>query len=257
MSDHCRCYSREHSSCHICSPERKKMLSNEKRIIEKKKKEERMFNVKIMLKSMDLLSESKTRLSLARSDKMSVLGNDIVMGDAVGGNSHLFKVSLDTKVSHLLVDIQTKYPERLKNHKLVLRVKKRRYGIEPLKSSHSKWKLDKYYDSCHKCRSKFSMIKRKHHCRSCGLIFCNDCCSNNHRYFNGENGITCGYCLKLLDNYPILCESKDMKFYNIKEGDEIFVLSDIRASMKKKSKKKNKSIKIKKTRKSKKNKYKR
>tara|TARA_B100001287_G_C22667284_1_gene523443 strand:+ start:950 stop:1624 length:675 start_codon:yes stop_codon:yes gene_type:complete len=220
MSEHCRCYSREHSSCPICSPERNRILSNERRVKEAKKREERMFNVKIMLKNI------------------------------VGEDSHLFKVSPETKVSDLLIDIKTKYPERFKNHKLVLRVKKRRYSNYPLKSSDSKWKLDKYYDSCHKCHINFSMTKRKHHCRSCGLIFCNDCCSHNHKYLNGENGRTCNDCLDLLVNYPMLCEHKDMKFYNLRDGDEIYVLSDIRASMKKKkSKKKRKSKKKKKSKK--------
>ena len=220
MSEHCRCYSREHSTCPICSPGRNIMLSNERRVKEAKKKEERMFNIKIMLKSI------------------------------VGEDSHLFKVSPETKVSDLLVDIKTTYPESFKNHKLVLRVKKRRYGNYPLKSSDSKWQLVKHYDSCNKCHSKLSRPNQKYHCRSCGLIFCNDCCSHNHKYLNGEYGRTCNDCLDLLVIYPMLCEHKDMKFYNLIDGDEIYVLSDIRASMKKKkSKKKKKSMKKKKSKK--------
>ena len=245
MSKTCRCYSREHSSCAICSSERNKMLSNEKRILEERKKEERMFNIIIMKKRKNLLSSNKSRSSSARIEKLREMENNIDVQD-----SHLFKVSPETKVSHLLSDIKKSklFPSK---HKLVLRVQKRRFGNEPLKSSYSKWQLDRYCDSCNKCHSKLLRANQKHHCRSCGLIFCNDCSSNKHVYLNGAYERTCNNCLKLLDNYPILCDSEDMKFYNIKNGDIIYVLSDIRVYMKKKKSKKRKSKKNKKKIKSK------
>ncbi|KAK3882102.1 hypothetical protein Pcinc_013508 [Petrolisthes cinctipes] len=30
-------------------------------------------------------------------------------------------------------------------------------------------------ECCHRCRSQFTMIRRKHHCRACGQVFCGDC----------------------------------------------------------------------------------
>jgi hypothetical protein len=38
------------------------------------------------------------------------------------------------------------------------------------------WIMDADVQSCLSCDSLFNVIKRKHHCRLCGIIVCNDCC---------------------------------------------------------------------------------
>ncbi|KAL8604486.1 hypothetical protein ACOMHN_015770 [Nucella lapillus] len=40
----------------------------------------------------------------------------------------------------------------------------------------SPWVSDADVNSCRACNAKFSQLRRKHHCRQCGLIFCNKCC---------------------------------------------------------------------------------
>ena len=37
------------------------------------------------------------------------------------------------------------------------------------------WKQDNTSNNCHVCNKAFSFINRKHHCRSCGEIVCEDC----------------------------------------------------------------------------------
>lgn len=37
------------------------------------------------------------------------------------------------------------------------------------------WMLNESVDFCLICRVDFSMLRRKHHCRACGTIVCNDC----------------------------------------------------------------------------------
>jgi len=40
----------------------------------------------------------------------------------------------------------------------------------------SEWKPDNSTNHCKICNKKFSFIKRRHHCRLCGYIFCYSCC---------------------------------------------------------------------------------
>ena len=40
------------------------------------------------------------------------------------------------------------------------------------------WKVDSTTSMCDLCFAKFTLLKRKHHCRKCGTIVCNDCSSN-------------------------------------------------------------------------------
>ncbi|XP_071963004.1 zinc finger FYVE domain-containing protein 21-like isoform X2 [Antedon mediterranea] len=40
------------------------------------------------------------------------------------------------------------------------------------------WVPDMQSKECIKCHSKFDLMKRRHHCRRCGLCFCNVCCAS-------------------------------------------------------------------------------
>lgn len=39
------------------------------------------------------------------------------------------------------------------------------------------WVPDNMTVFCMQCNQKFSFIKRRHHCRACGLVLCSACCS--------------------------------------------------------------------------------
>lgn len=41
----------------------------------------------------------------------------------------------------------------------------------------SAWEDDESFANCHECTAKFHEFNRRHHCRMCGKIFCNDCSS--------------------------------------------------------------------------------
>ena len=48
-----------------------------------------------------------------------------------------------------------------------------------LKLSRRQWASDRLYPQCHNCRCDFTLWTRRHHCRICGLVFCNSCSSHS------------------------------------------------------------------------------
>lgn len=46
-----------------------------------------------------------------------------------------------------------------------------------LQSTRPNWVRDEFRDRCRICEVPFSFFTRKHHCRACGDIFCDDCCN--------------------------------------------------------------------------------
>jgi hypothetical protein len=49
----------------------------------------------------------------------------------------------------------------------------------PLDSTSDKWHRDDDYKNCEICKKEFGMFTRKHHCRRCGRVVCNDCSPYN------------------------------------------------------------------------------
>ncbi len=45
-------------------------------------------------------------------------------------------------------------------------------GVEP-----PIWVKDGAQEQCSGCKEQFSMVKRRHHCRTCGKLYCSDCSS--------------------------------------------------------------------------------
>ena len=37
------------------------------------------------------------------------------------------------------------------------------------------WVSSDHVSNCNRCRAPFTFVRRKHHCRVCGLVFCNSC----------------------------------------------------------------------------------
>lgn len=61
------------------------------------------------------------------------------------------------------------------------------------------WIPDEMTNQCMQCDTKFSLIKRRHHCRACGLLLCSGCCNQKfHLAYLGAEGRICGSCNETL-----------------------------------------------------------
>lgn len=61
------------------------------------------------------------------------------------------------------------------------------------------WIPDSMTNQCMHCDQKFSLIKRRHHCRACGLLLCSNCCNEKFflHYLQAEGRI-CQPCHEIL-----------------------------------------------------------
>ncbi|KAJ2958021.1 hypothetical protein NQZ79_g6344 [Umbelopsis isabellina] len=71
------------------------------------------------------------------------------------------------------------------------------------------WMPDEQCKECYDCQQPFNFLRRKHHCRICGQIFCAKCASNiihGHRINQQGQVRVCKYCLAILQSQ----EEEDM-----------------------------------------------
>lgn len=70
---------------------------------------------------------------------------------------------------------------------------------EFLPFSEAQWQDDAEVDNCKACKVSFSVSRRKHHCRSCGMIFCNSCSDARVKLpSNPKPARVCVSCFNLL-----------------------------------------------------------
>ena len=59
----------------------------------------------------------------------------------------------------------------------------------------ARWQPDASADACQRCAAEFSVVRRRHHCRTCGLLVCY-ACSESRAHVKGYNGVqrVCNEC---------------------------------------------------------------
>lgn len=62
------------------------------------------------------------------------------------------------------------------------------------------WIPDEEAPHCMNCSQRFTVIRRRHHCRACGRVLCNNCCSSRARleYMESSETRVCLPCLQVL-----------------------------------------------------------
>lgn len=73
--------------------------------------------------------------------------------------------------------------------------------MENAKLQGRKWADDSEVGDCHGCQRDFTLTVRKHHCRNCGQIFCNECSSKSTSVGNSRKPLrVCESCFKELNS---------------------------------------------------------
>uniref|UniRef100_UPI00358E90A2 FYVE and coiled-coil domain-containing protein 1-like isoform X2 n=1 Tax=Myxine glutinosa TaxID=7769 RepID=UPI00358E90A2 len=88
-----------------------------------------------------------------------------------------FLTAENAELQDMVFSLKERFVELLRD-KDTLWQKAERLSGEVEQTSGHHWQLDRDAVICVECQSNFSIRNRKHHCRSCGRIFC-DSCSNN------------------------------------------------------------------------------
>ena len=97
-------------------------------------------------------SSSRDDLTRVASGTGDVTGLSLPIGNVYGEGRTL--VSVLTRVSNLLAQKGTYNEAELKQY----------------------WMPDSVSKECYECNYKFTTLRRRHHCRICGQIFCSRCC---------------------------------------------------------------------------------
>ncbi|OAF71827.1 Nucleolar protein 56 [Intoshia linei] len=83
------------------------------------------------------------------------------------------------------------------------------------------WLSDESTTNCFVCKSKFTLVNRRHHCRLCGNIFCNKCSQKRSHLFNALLNLKgavrlCAMCFKVYQN----CD-KEHLFHSYKYHENV------------------------------------
>lgn len=62
------------------------------------------------------------------------------------------------------------------------------------------WTPDSEAMNCLQCNLKFTVVKRRHHCRACGLVLCSKCCYLKYKleYMDNQEARVCTKCFEVL-----------------------------------------------------------
>lgn len=139
----------------------------------------KMFSIE----SNSLVRSSSSLRTSSTSSKSSQLNQTTRKGSSPSQSSHDsidFSETDGGTVSFIISSINTTIPEDNKYfHSLVSKLRKR-LRIDPKDDAENRqyWMPDSNAKECYECGDKFTALRRRHHCRICGQIFCSKCCND-------------------------------------------------------------------------------
>ncbi|XP_042216035.1 uncharacterized protein LOC121862108 isoform X6 [Homarus americanus] len=73
------------------------------------------------------------------------------------------------------------------------------------------WIPDEDAPNCQECGLKFTVIRRRHHCRACGRVLCAQCCHHKAPlpYMDYKEARVCGPCLQILQSEYVFEDNPD------------------------------------------------
>lgn len=92
------------------------------------------------------------------------------------------------------------------NHGIVVPDEVFQLGYSP-----PQWVPDRAVNRCVGCHCKFTLVKRRHHCRACGEVFCSSCCNLkfNLQYLEDKLARVCQTCANALLQRQATLASRD------------------------------------------------
>ncbi|XP_019638095.1 PREDICTED: pleckstrin homology domain-containing family F member 2-like [Branchiostoma belcheri] len=79
----------------------------------------------------------------------------------------------------------------------------------PAQAGQYDWQPDEEAAVCQRClQTKFTLLERRHHCRSCGRVVCGDC-SNRKEVVQHKAVRVCHICAENLQNIRLPPDSRD------------------------------------------------
>merc|ERR1712070_817496 len=108
--------------------------------------------------------------------------------------------------------------------------RRRRFFIKM--ASKEAWHRDINHAACELCSEKFTVTKRRHHCRACGIVACSVCTSGRLRMYGTDcqarvcdscvSAISTNQVLDHLDSVPLPpgCEIDKKSFCFVDEGND-------------------------------------
>lgn len=75
------------------------------------------------------------------------------------------------------------------------------------------WIPDSEAANCMICDAKFTLVRRRHHCRGCGQLLCSMCCSDKFalNYMEGKEGRVCKPCKNILERLAKAEDSQNLR----------------------------------------------